>query len=306
MDAAASGPLLVGRPIHIAVARMGAEAMSCTVQPLTGNDEAAIAEARNKSGGRHGRPLPPIAIQSLILSHAVAELGGKPPAPEALDALTVGDRNRLVLATLSATYGAPDAVVGECSEPDCRTMTDLPIDLETFLLTTPVSPMPPAGHPVTLALADARAVIRFRLPTGGDIAASLDPDDDPQSAARRLVDGCVVSVGRLDAARRARHAAEIAEAVEAAMETLDPMAEIVLGSRCPGCGGALNGVLDPLALLIAEMDSYGGIFVEVARLAAICHWSEGDILALAAARRRRYLAIVDAATRASTGERTAP
>jgi hypothetical protein len=131
----------------------------------------------------------------------------------------------------------------------------------------------------------------------------FEAQDEPSRAARHLLQRCMLAEDDAEPAGIERHRETIALAVESAMETLDPMAEITLRSTCPDCGGPVVGTLDPFGLIVAAMDRHGGIFLEIDRLARAYHWSEGEILALPAMRRRHYLALIEASHATPARER---
>ena len=80
-------------------------------------------------------------------------------------------------------------------------------------------------------------------------------------------------------------------AVEDTLEMLDPAIETTLAWSCPACGAAWTELLDAASLLASELGSQAQqVLAEVATLALAYHWSERDILAMPAQRRRFYLA----------------
>jgi hypothetical protein len=216
-----------------------------------------LAEARAL-----GPPLPPVRLEALILERSVVRIGGEAP-PGRLAALHLGDWNRLVLATLCATYGAPDEFVLPCTGPDCGSQNELPFEPGLIL-----------GAAVS---GDADGM---RLPVAADLLALAEGTADD-----------LVTLCAPDAPRDAGADAALAAGIEAC----DPCAEITFRTACAECGADLAGVLDPLALLLDAMDREGGIMAELDRIARAYHWSEPEILALPAHRRRRYLRTIAAA-----------
>lgn len=86
--------------------------------------------------------------------------------------------------------------------------------------------------------------------------------------------------GALDPARAA-----------AALEVLDPLADISLAVHCPSCGAEDEQMLDVPGFVWREIEQrVPRLLREVADLARAFHWSERDILAMPAARRNFYLA----------------
>lgn len=97
-----------------------------------------------------------------------------------------------------------------------------------------------------------------------------------------------------DAAAYLAAALDVAEvdlpaALELAAE-LDPLANIWLATQCPECGAEQTLLFDPARFLAEEVARHADrLLGEVADLAQAYHWSEADILAMPATRRRFYL-----------------
>jgi hypothetical protein len=80
-----------------------------------------------------------------------------------------------------------------------------------------------------------------------------------------------------------------------ALSEADPQADIQLALTCVECGERWNAPLDPAGFVWREIEGWAGRMLrEVHILASAYGWSEADILALSAARRRRYLEMVTA------------
>jgi hypothetical protein len=74
---------------------------------------------------------------------------------------------------------------------------------------------------------------------------------------------------------------------------LDPQAEIVLDLNCAVCDHRWQAPFDPAAFLFREAEAaVARLTNEVHQLARAYAWSEESILAMGAARRRRYLNLV--------------
>jgi hypothetical protein len=78
------------------------------------------------------------------------------------------------------------------------------------------------------------------------------------------------------------------------MEALDPQAEALLDTTCPFCGASVTAALDATAFLSEEVARRGRyVLAEVHVLASTYGWSERDLLAMTAERRRTYLQLID-------------
>lgn len=221
---------------------------------MTGTDELAIA------GAGASRP---VDLESAVLGSGAVAL---PEAYGGPEALLVGDRSRLVLAVLCAGFGAPGELHLNCG--DCGALHEVPFDPAAVLGLVPPGPVGDWFEVETDC-----GPIAMRLPTGADLVA-LHADG-----------GALL----LRCAPRAGDDRAVQTAVEAAIAARDPAAEIVFRLECAECGDPVQALLDPLTLLRGEMNRCGGIVAEVDVLARAYHWSEAELLALPAHRRRLYL-----------------
>lgn len=191
-------------------------------------------------------------------------------APFGLDearALTVGDRDRILLGLRAVLVGDEMECLCECS---CG---------ETLELTVSISDLlgEPSDAPAPVERAGVRAV------TGADHErAALRALDDPTAAVDELVRGCMLAGDDVDAAARL-------------LEELDPGAEILLRGPCPACGAEVVAALDPGAYLWTELEHRRAqLELDVHTLARHYHWSEAEIVALGPERRARYIELIAA------------
>jgi len=147
----------------------------------------------------------------------------------------------------------------------------------------------PEESTVDCELDGARWSVRYRLPTGADLAAAAAAG--PSRARQVLLSACVVS-STVDGAPVA--AAHLPPAVQArlagAVADADPRADVRLDVPCPACAQHTKAVLDIASTLWTELDSWArGTLLDVHLLAAAYGWTEPEVLALSPLRRRYYL-----------------
>ena len=144
------------------------------------------------------------------------------------------------------------------------------------------------------ATAPSGARVRVRAASGADHErAARRALDDPDAAVRELLEQCVLEAHAPDGAA-CRPDDELLGLAAGLLEELDPGAEIVLRGVCPACREAVVAVLDPGSYLWAELAQWRArLEFEVHVLASVYHWSEAEIVALAPARRARYIELVD-------------
>ena len=216
-----------------------------TVAPIRGEHELWIA-ARRIPG------MSPAELETLVLRAGMVESRADPAQ------WLIGDRNRALLAILSAGFGAPKELWVSCSE--CDEMHEVPFDPAQMICYPPSDAM-------AFQLAKQDGMIEARLPSGADLEAA-----DGDAAA--LLSTCAPEL------TQSQFETEIA--------TRDPCAELRFPMGCVACGKTFIGAVDPIALLFAELDRHGGVLAEVGQLAQVYHWSEGDLAALPSWRRRLY------------------
>jgi uncharacterized protein (DUF983 family) len=202
-----------------------------------------------------------------------------PDAPdEALLSLPLGARDRLLMRLRAELFGA-----ALTARQACRTCAeDFELSLTAEALgflpdsTAEDFPAPPCG-----ALTVNGATWAVRAVTVADmLAAEAAPD---AAIARALLLARVAPdapIGALDEA-----------GADALLEALDPLADVILETRCPHCGAAQDIQFDAAAFVWQELAARAPrILRDVADLARAFHWAERDILAMSSSRRAFYLA----------------
>ncbi|MHC4920328.1 MAG: T4 family baseplate hub assembly chaperone [Planctomycetota bacterium] len=136
-------------------------------------------------------------------------------------------------------------------------------------------------------------VLKFRLPTSRDLAkiAGLSDVNDARSL---LLSRCIESAKRgenliaLDDLP-----SEAVSAIEDALTSLDPLAEIRLNLVCAECDHSWEVLFDIQAFLWQELRRKAQrLLEEIHMLASNYSWSESAILAMSDARRQYYLGLI--------------
>jgi hypothetical protein len=252
------------------------------LRPLAGADEILLAEAE---------PIPAVQA-SVLLATTVRSIGPiSPVTHEHIRQLTIGDREKLLVALYALSFGPLLDAVLRC--PACAETVELPLDLDT-VLEAPAGSLCSPQH----SLMAGGATLRFRIPNGADHErAARIAAIDPNRGAAVLRSACVIALTGGDGQEIVadRMPDGVQAALEEALRRLDPAAETIIAADCPGCGTKLEGTLDALSLLAGQLGQRGSILGDVDQIARAYHWSEEVILALPTARRRRYLAFLDRA-----------
>lgn len=252
------------------------------LRAVGGDDEAFLLDTRDAGL--------PSERATALLARCLGDAGNP---DEIARALTVGDREALLLHLRRLTLGDVVPCVLRCPSAACGERLELELRVSDLLL-PPYAEARPTWD-VALEEGGARYAVTFRLPTAADLdAAAALARSDPESGAaelrRRCVlraerDGAAIAAGELPAGAR--------EALGGAMAVRDPQAELELELTCPACRAEFSVVFDAAAFFLQELDERGErLLQEVHTLAWHYHWSERDILRLPARRRARYLELV--------------
>ena len=187
--------------------------------------------------------------------------------------LTIGERDRLLLALRIGTFGNRLDCETRC--PACDMRLELSFDASQLLTPSP------KREDADFEIVDDDWTVRFRLPTSNDIAATSDADE-LAAALTSVVSGAEGALTR-----------RIRERVSERMAVLDPQADISLDLSCVACEHRWQAPFDPAAFLFREVEAaVARLTSEVHQLARAYAWSEESILAMGATRRRRYLDLV--------------
>jgi hypothetical protein len=258
----------------------GAHSREAGLRELTGEEQITVAEDL--------RALPAAAWTTEVLARCVTRLSSLAKLDRsALRALTVGDRDALLLHLHQISFGESIQCEARCPAEGCAEKLELTLLVKELLLPA----YPHAGREHELRVTDAagtQAEVRFRLPTGEDQeAAAALASTDVAAAVAALLRRCVLSV----------EPAELTDAVSTAlserMAELDPQAELLLNARCPACGRAFRARFDVAGFLRQRLEERTqALYREVHLLAFHYHWSERDILAMNSRTRQRYLRLL--------------
>ena len=219
---------------------------------------------------------------------------------EVARALTVGDREALLLHLRRLTIGDRMDCVLRCPAETCGERMELGLAASSLLLAPYPDPLP--TYELRVDEGGRAYAVTFRLPTAADldIAASL-ARTDPASGAAAILRDCVLSASRDGVPIDARELPEpVTSALNDTMSARDPQAELELDVRCPSCGRAFSAMFDTATFFLRELEQRAvRLLQEVHALALHYHWSETEILRMSPRRRARYLELVsDAQTRA--------
>ncbi len=188
--------------------------------------------------------------------------------------LPVGARDRLIMSIRAQMLAAPLRSEPECGECGARfELTAMPEDLGFGN----EGPQSDAG--VRSVSIDGKQ-IKLRAVRLSDLLAVEAIADVPHAAQLLAERACEGDAQDLSLA-----------ALEAALEEMDPGADVWLATQCPECGAEHNLAFDPVHYTATELRHLTRrILQDVVDIARVFHWSERDILALPESRRAYYVA----------------
>lgn len=203
-----------------------------------------------------------------------------------LSALSIGERDSRLLTLREWTFGKELSALLSC--PACENSLEVGFSVADIR----VAPKAQTSETHSLYLNDYDVL--FRLPNSLDLAA-LSEGGSVLEGERRLLTRCVLSARRGDLEVGAGELPfEIFDAVAAAMDELDPQANVQLESECVHCGHRWKTTFDVESFFWSEIQAWAvRMLREVHGLARAYGWSEAEILSLSPQRRRFYLEMLE-------------
>jgi hypothetical protein len=260
------------------VSANGAHLRNACLRALNGGDQLFLSEDCATLSPAHW------VTEALLLG--VTRLGAvHPPDRDAIRALTVGDREAMLLHMHALLFGDTIRCVVTCPRESCGEKLELSLHVRELL--QPVNPEARAQQEMVFEHGLAEPLrIRFRLPTGADQEdAVLLAHSDFSAAFAGVLRSCVLSDSPLTES--------LAASVSERMAQLDPQGDMTMRTNCPACGGEFRGRFDAAAFLRQELaEGTRDLYQEIHQLAFHYHWSADEILRMNLRTRRRYLQIL--------------
>ena len=204
--------------------------------------------------------------------------------PSSFPDLPLGTINKTLLRLRETCFGPRIIACIDCGH--CGTRMEIALDTGQLLAgineddTTSDFKVTPAEFEVSN--------LRFRVPCSRDLAA-VSGERDLKVAAMKLLEQCCLEHPENSDANFGNLLAE----AEAAMEELDPAADINLSLSCEDCGHSWLADFNIGTLLWDEIDVRArALLAEVHSLAQAYGWTEPEIFALSPQRRAVYLDMV--------------
>lgn len=206
---------------------------------------------------------------------------------QALGALTVGQRDALLMDLRANTLGTDVQSIGTC--PACGERLDINFRLHDIWSAPSADP---AG-PVRIEHDDY--VVLARAPNLDDLRWLEDGDTDVDARAA-LLERCLVNASRGDEpVAPSELPDEVVSHISGALAEVDPQADVQLALTCAECGNAWTALFDIVAFFWQELETWVRRMArDVDALAGRYGWREADILAMSPDRRALYLEVARA------------
>ena len=193
---------------------------------------------------------------------------------------SIGQRDGGLLTLREELFGSRLETTAVC--PGCGEQLEL-----TFSTQDIRAAAPPLQEGLRVAVGGYE--VECRLPTSADLLEIAQP---AAAGGREMLLQRCVHVARCGATVVDPTAlpSEVVAAVMEAMAKADPQADVQVALTCPACQHGWSMAFDILAYLWNEIEDWvRRLLREIHALASVYGWSEREILALSARRRRLYL-----------------
>lgn len=201
--------------------------------------------------------------------------------------VSVGERDRQLLQLREELFGTRLEAIALC--PKCGTR------LELSFSTSDLQQQPSeetSTSPQPRRLQSGGYEVDYRLPTSRDL---LEVANNPGGGRELLLERCTEARSDGIAIPAAALPAPLVKLLGEAMAEADPQAEVQINLDCPACSHRWSTVFDILSYLWGEIEDWAErLLADVHSLASAYGWSERDIIAMSARRRRLYLEMVGA------------
>ena len=252
---------------HVEVCVSG-KSLRLQLRELTGFDEQSVSNLDTATA---------ISLIDRLIVHSPGSVTEQCTAAT----LTPSQRDRLLAKVYEATFGPRVESTVRCAH--CRELFDV-----TFNISDLLNALHSLCSSQTTAKQDCDGTyllpngLRFRLPIGEDELAVVALS--PHEAERALLERCII-----DPTDESEF-----DAVQEAMEEVDPVMDLELDAHCPQCGNIQPLHFDiQFFLLRALLQESRRTGREIHRLAVTYGWSLQEILGLSRSQRRAFASFIE-------------
>jgi hypothetical protein len=206
--------------------------------------------------------------------------------------ISIGRRDAELLSFREQVFGGLLETLATC--PACGERLELSLSAQELRAAMGPAPNLAEASRDELSLDVGEYSVRFRLPNTCDLLAVAEKRE-PDVARSALWDRCVLAAERRGEPTRPEElTADVVDSVLSRMSEADPQADVRLEIACPACSHRWEAAFDILSFLWRELSAWAvRTLHDIHALASAYGWSQQDILALSAGRRRAYLELAD-------------
>jgi hypothetical protein len=212
------------------------------------------------------------------------QLGEPDRSVDELALLSVGERDRRLIEVRESLIGGRFDAAANC--PNCAE------NLEMSFTADELRALPGRGSETISVECEGYSVV-VRPPNTADLLHVIQ--GPPENASLRLLERCVLVAQRGDAPVADGEPLPLAvvEAAQSRLMEADPIGDLQLALRCPGCSHSWMAFFDIAAYFWVEVaDRVKRLLSDTHTLAKAYGWSESDILDMSEVRRQCYLDMV--------------
>lgn len=203
-------------------------------------------------------------------------------AHEELANMTIGSVDRQLLQFRQSLFGSRFDAIAHC--PMCQGMVEFRFERQDL-----PENVASENDSSTRQLRCDGVDLLYRLPSIGDVLVAAE---DVRDARATFLERCVLGAKTEDGQplQPSIIPPHTIQRLGEAMEAWDPMSNLRIDLKCPSCTHSWLSDFHVADYLWSELDSWArGLLKEVHQLASVYGWSEAEILALSAQRRRMYI-----------------
>jgi hypothetical protein len=214
-----------------------------------------------------------------ILAQCLAPDGTRAFPEEEIRRWTLPQRLRALISVSRASGEERLPFTACCSQHGCGEIAEMEVALTDF---------PPGDEAREFDWSPAPGEkLSVALPTGADQESWLARGE---AAPRAMARDIVRAVNGAPPPQDWEMPEIWLDPLESELKRRDPLTALELQAACPACGAAFVGEIDLEAELLKRLHArQARLLREIHRLAAVYHWSEGEILSLPPWRRAYYL-----------------
>ncbi len=204
--------------------------------------------------------------------------------------ISIGQRDQLLLNIRQQVFGSQ--LVATVSCPSCNCQLELNFQASDFFAEPKTESDLGNDKQESNYIRHGDYEVHFRLPSNQDLL-TIAKHVSNELARQELLERCLTEIKCNGHPAELPIPIEVIECVIGEMELVDSHANLLLALKCSECENCWKDQFDILSFFWHEIGSWArGVLHEVHVLASAYGWSESEILALSAVRRRRYLEMV--------------